>query len=718
MDEAPIEPSDYHDIARVSAPAVSPDGATVAFCRQVPDDGESHERTVYTVPADGSGEPRRFTASEGEDAEPAWSPSGDRLAFVSDRGTEGIPQLRIVPAGGGESEQVTDVPGGVSDVAWAPDGSAIAFTQETTPDERAAGHDRAAPDDHEREEPDPRVIDRTVYRAFESYFDGARSHVYVVEVDGTSPAGDGDGDGDDPGTAVTRVTDGEYDHVAPAWGDADTLYCAVKRGTDHEHGDPDDDETYAIEAYDLAAEDPEPEPVTETTTWLPELAATADGRVAYTWTPEDRMSMRQTEIEVYDRATGETTRLTDGLDRTVAAVLVDAGIAWGPDERRVYFATPDEGRFPLRRADADGVEVAVGAETLSGFDVAGDTIAVTQSTSAHPGDVYAGALGAGNGDGPADLTRLSAVNADYLATHRVGEPEELRFGSDGHEIQGWVLTPPGFEGDGDGEADEAYPLVVEIHGGPHAMWTTAGSMWQEYQALAAAGYVVFWCNPRGSTGYGEAFATAIERDWGAVTSADVLAGADLVAARDGVDADQQFVTGGSFGGFMTAWLVGHTDRFAGAVTQRGVYDLASFYGSTDAAYKLVEGDFDTVPEAEPAFLFEQSPVSAAGDVETPTLIMHAEADYRVPICNGEYLFRLLRKHGVDTRLVRYPREGHELSRAGEPDHVVDRLERIVRWFDGYSTHHDAERALDREPGAGLSAGGDDDGNATGDDPDA
>jgi dipeptidyl aminopeptidase/acylaminoacyl peptidase len=197
---------------------------------------------------------------------------------------------------------------------------------------------------------------------------------------------------------------------------------------------------------------------------------------------------------------------------------------------------------------------------------------------------------------------------------------------------------------------------------------------------------------------------ANERDWGKVTSEDVLAGVDHVAGRDYVDETQQFVTGGSFGGFVTGWLVGHTDRFDAAVAQRGVYELNSFYGSTDA-FHLVEWDFDATPWADPEFLWNHSPAAHADGVGTPTLVIHADEDYRVPVNNGELFHLFLRKQGVDTRLVRYPREGHELSRSGEPGHVVDRLERIVRWFDGYAECHDVPRALDRGD-EGLSAGGD------------
>ncbi|MGM0606636.1 MAG: alpha/beta hydrolase family protein, partial [Halobacteriota archaeon] len=295
-------------------------------------------------------------------------------------------------------------------------------------------------------------------------------------------------------------------------------------------------------------------------------------------------------------------------------------------------------------------------------------------------------------------TRLSALNETYLQTREVREPEELRYESDDGEVDlhGWFLTPPGFD------PDEQYPLIVEIHGGPHAMWSTSGTMWHEFQTLAARGYCVFWSNPRGSTGYGEEYATAIERDWGERTMSDVLAGVDRVCDREYVDETNAFVTGGSFGGFMTGWIVGHTDVFEGAVAQRGVFDLSSFYGSTDA-FKLVEYDFGTTPWEEPQFLWDQSPIGTVAEVETPTLVIHSDNDYRVPVNNGEMFYLCLKKNGVETRLVRYPREGHELSRSGEPAHVVDRIERIARWFDGYSEHHDAPRALDRGD-EGLSGG--------------
>jgi len=680
--------ADFMDLVQVSDPQLSPDGERVAFVRTVPADDESYESTVCVARLGGDGDAetgrvRRLTATDGRDEAPRWSPDGSRLAFTSTReDREERAQLWVLPVDGDEATLVTDVAGAVSSPAWSPDGTQVAFAQRSTPGERECGLDldvagAVDPDEtYEREPPDPRVIDRLIYRADASYFDGTRSHVYVADVETGS---------------VERLTEGDVDFRGPDWGDDSTLYYLVEYRDGAEGGGSADDSTrYDVVAHDTGTGGTET--LVETTDWKPEIAATGDGRVAYTYKPAARTTLRQREVCVHDSATGETVTVTDGLDRTV-----EGRPRWDPDGRELYFLTPDEGDVVLRRVAADGArgvdepEVVVGEGHLTGFSVGDDAVAFVRSAWDHRGDVFAATRGG------AEVRRLTEVNADYLGARTLSEPEEVRFASDdGTEIQGWVLTPP------DADPDRTYPLAVEIHGGPHAMWSTSGTMWHEFQTLAARGYVVFWCNPRGSTGYGEAFMAANECDWGDVTMADVLAGVDLVAERPYVDEDDLFVTGGSFGGYMTGWIVGHTGRFRAAVAQRGVYELSSFYGSTDA-FKLVEWDFGTVPWEEPAFLWERSPAAYAAEVTTPTLVIHADADYRVPVNNGELFYLFLARNGVETRLVRYPRDGHELSRSGEPGHVVDRLERIVRWFDGYSDHHDVPPALERGDD-GLTAG--------------
>ena len=666
-----IEAADYHDIVQVEDPRIAPDGERVAFIRKEPKNDDEYEQTVYVVPTGGD-EPRRFTLADGRDKEPRWSPSGDRLAFVSNRGEDDRVQLWIVPTDGGEGRQVTSVVGKASSIAWSPDGTRIAFVQHVTEEDREEDRDLDVPDEYESEKPDPRVIDRTVYRSAQRYFDGRRSHVYVVDLES--------------GDELERITHEDYDHNSPEWGDETTLYYTVRR----DEPDPDDSYEYDIVAYDT--ETGETETVHTSSGWATGLAATADGRVAYPFTEEEQASLQPTELEVVDAETGEVLRPTAGLDRTLG---YSGAPQWGPNEELLYFNTPDEGAGTLWRVhyeetDPDPV-IREEWASLDGFHVGEDLVAFVRSEWDHPGDVFVSTRGG------AEEHRLTRVNADYLDERAVCQPEELRYENDGVDLQGWVLTPPDFD------PDEQYPLAVEVHGGPHAMWTTSGTVWHEFQTLAARGYVVFWSNPRGSSGYGEEHMAAIERDWGNVTMSDVMAGVEEVADREYVDESQAFLTGGSFGGYMTSWMVGQTDFFEAAVAQRGVYDLTGFYGSTDGAYTLVEGDFDTTPWEEPAFLWEHSPTGHAHKVSTPTLVLHSDDDYRTPVCTAELFYRILRKHGVDTRMVRYPGEGHELSRSGQPGHVVDRIERIVRWFDGYSEYHDVPPALERDDDAGLTA---------------
>ena len=682
-----VTAADYEQLVRPVEPAVSPDGDRVAYVRRVPDDDEGYERTVYVASDDGD---RRFTLREGGDSDPQFSPSGDRLAFTSTRGADDdTRQLWVVPTDGGEARQVTNVVGGVASVAWGPDGDRVAFLQQVTDEDREADRDLSRPAEYEPDQPDPRVIDRTVYRSAERYFDGRRTEVYVADLTEAEPE-----------DAVSRITDGGDDHGSVSWGGTTTLYYTRSVGED-----PDDSTAYEIVAYDTVEG-------TETTLYQTTgieagMTATADGRIAHLYSPEEQSSIQQTDVHVYDRESDTVRDLTGELDRTVGY----AGVPhWDAEEEAVLFTTADEGGNAVWRVPADASEAPerhYRGTSLDGFAVDGGRIAVVESEWDHPGDVFlldtdgTTQTAGGSADAGVERERLTRVNESYLSDVTVSEPEPITYESEQGDVDGWVLRPPEFD------PEETYPLAVEVHGGPHAMWTTSGTMWHEFQTLAARGYVVFWSNPRGSTGYGAEYMQAIERDWGAVTAEDVLAGVDLVTDREYVDETNVFLTGGSFGGYMTGWLVGTTDRFAAAVAQRGVFDLTGFYGSTDFAYRLVEGDYDTTPWEEPDFLWEQSPVGHAHEVDTPTLVVHSDNDYRTPANTAELFHRILRKHGVDTRLVRYPDEGHELSRSGEPDRVVDRIERIARWFDGYSEHHDADRALDRPDDDGLSADEDD-----------
>ena len=248
---------------------------------------------------------------------------------------------------------------------------------------------------------------------------------------------------------------------------------------------------------------------------------------------------------------------------------------------------------------------------------------------------------------------------------------------DGTPIDGWLIKPP--------ESDaEPLPLAVNIHGGPAGMWgPSEPTLWLEWQHHAASGYAVFFCNPRGSGGYGDAFMVANHPDWGDGPQSDVLAGVDLLIERGIADPDRLALSGGSYGGYLTAWIVGHDTRFKAAVAQRGVYHMLAFHGTTDIPW-FMTSNMQAEPWEDPARYWEKSPLAYAHQITTPLLIIHSEQDYRVPIAEGEQLFATIKRAGqTPVELVRYPREGHELSRSGEPKHIIDRLERIIAWFDRY-----------------------------------
>jgi dipeptidyl aminopeptidase/acylaminoacyl peptidase len=293
---------------------------------------------------------------------------------------------------------------------------------------------------------------------------------------------------------------------------------------------------------------------------------------------------------------------------------------------------------------------------------------------ARPSDVYA-ARADGRGE-----RRLSALNDSLLAAVYVADYEEIRYPSyDGTAVHGWFLRPIGYT------AGTRYPLAVQIHGGPHAMWGPGeASMWLEYQMLAGAGYTVFLSNPRGSGGYGEASLQSIHRDWGTPPARDILTGADSIIARGLADPERQVVTGGSYAGYMTAWLIAHEapERFRAAVAARGVYDLAGWYGGSNT-WRLFEGEFGTTPWEDPEITRAQSPLTYVASIRTPLLLLHADTDFRTTIATAEALYRALKVLGREVEFVRYPREGHELTRSGEPAHRVDHMLRTLEYFERY-----------------------------------
>ena len=711
-EKRPVTAEDLYRISQIEDPQFSPDGRWIAFVRVTVDKmGNGYHRNIWLIDRADHTPSVQLTRGN-KDTSPRWSPDGTQLAFVSARADR--PQVYVlrVAAPGGEARVVTKMETGAGAPAWSPDGRQIAFLCSVNAEERAredSGESDEPPRDEleqkhrkerkehdEKERWDPSFMWRIPYRAGTSFLTDRYAQIYVTDAasadesagSDTTPGGaaaanqhPGTVDRSPGGPHAKRLTNTDADHGTPRWSaDGQSIYTT--RAVD-----PNADEPFRERAvFRVSVETGESERASETGYTYFDVKISPDGsnlamiRVRNT----DARSLLENvpELVVQGVEDGVVTPVAAELDRSIAA------FDWAADSRSLTFAVESEGFTPLLRATLQATAmttVCEGALLASALSVASDgSVAFAASTPVAPTELWLAGAGvpAGPGDShagagvPAGARRLTDFNRSWLDEVIVQEPHELWFETpSGNRIQGWYLLPVGYE---DGAH---YPLALNIHGGPHVMWSSAmPSMFHEWQFHAASGYVAFFCNPRGSAGYGEAFQHALHKAWGDVAYEDIMAGVETLLARGFVDDKRMAITGGSYGGYMTAWIIGHTDRFAAAVSQRGVYNLSSFYGTSDVP-SLISGEFDAEPWEEPEVLWHHSPLAYAHKIKTPTLILHSENDYRVPIEQAEQLFAFIRRSGGTVEMWRYPRDGHELSRSGEPKHRQSRLERMVEWFD-------------------------------------
>ena len=680
MTEHYLGSSDLFKIATLSDPRFSPDGQWLAYVRTQPDlQNNAYRSAIWLTPASG-GRLRQFTSGTKRDSAPRWSPDGKWMAFVSTRGGEKAkPQIYLIPTDGGEARQLTKMEHGAGEPAWSPDSRHLAFTSRMSEEEMAVEdeHDPNQPVDpeelerraeekerKEKERTDPRVIRRFAYRAETSYFDDRTAQLYILEIEESTGNAKGE---------PRRLTHDGRNYSDPQWmPDGSDLLAVVSRQPGQ------DDFSYYTDLVRVALDDCEVTLLTGIDTADRGPRPSPDGQwIAYNSQPVANYSTANLEIKLLPVAGGEPRLLTAELD----CHAVD--LEWMPDSQSLCFLAVERGRVDLRCVPVGGgsVDVLLTAEReMQAFSLSPDGMRAgfVASTDRAPSDLYLATL-----DGSHER-RLTEVNADWLATKTLGEVDDLWFESaDGTPIQGWIVKPPDFS------PTDKYPMILSIHGGPHVMWSRhEPTMWHEWQVLAARGYVVFACNPRGSDGYGQGFRAATLNRWGEADLPDLQAGIEQVTSLGYVDPERIVVTGGSYGGYMTAWVIGHDDRFKAAVAQRGVYDLTSFYSTSDIPV-LTEWEFEATPWGNPQLLWKHSPLAYVENIRTPLLLVHSENDFRAPIPAAEGLFVALRRLKRKVEMVRYPRDGHELSRSGEPKHRVDRLDRIADWFDKYVKDDDA-----------------------------
>jgi dipeptidyl aminopeptidase/acylaminoacyl peptidase len=466
-----------------------------------------------------------------------------------------------------------------------------------------------------------------------------------------------------------RLTSGETNYLAPTWKkDGSELIATHARRPEH---------TEIEYWYDLVRVDARPAQVAHEV--LPIYATkfnhihpvvSPDGKwVAFMRRDAEQPEFHDNILCIAPIEGGAVIELTASLDRSVEQIV------WSRDSLSLFFMLLSNGTSNLYRAHIENraiEQLTDRQQDITSFDVDQDgRLIFAASTPADPSALYMR-----ENDG--SIVTLSKPNAGFLQEHFVCSVEEMRHPSDAYAIQGWVIKPPDFD------PAKKYPLALEIHGGPSAMWTAATrSMWHEWQILAQHGYVVYFCNPRGSDGYGQAFLEANRADWGDGPMHDILRGVDQLVAQGYIDTDRMALTGGSYGGYLTAWIIGRDHRFKAAVAQRGVYNLISMRGTTDIPY-FNDRESGTTPWQDVGALWRMSPVALAPLVQTPLLMEHSEQDYRVPISQAEELYLALRTFKKEVELIRWPREGHELSRGGEPKHRVERIKRIIQWFDRFT----------------------------------
>ncbi len=654
----PITAEDLLTLQNVGDVQISPDGAQVAFVRTITDTDKNKYRSgIWLVPADGSRPPRQFTGGMWNDSSPRWSPDGTQIAFISDRRDE-TAQIFLIASDGGEAQALTTLePGGIQGLHWSPDGSKLAFLYRATP----ANYTKKAVEDRKEKglSSPPRVHTHLFYRldGF-GYFDGEYWQAAVV----------------DAVTGETRVlTSGAFSCSSVTWSpDGKTLAFLSDRRPD---GDalPDADTqvwTVPIEGGELT-QIPSPNGDKSSLTWSP-----AGSQFAYTGNPDalDQWGTNNERVFVLPVTGGEAQDLTDQTDKAVGALAIsDVGggggesLVWSADGAALYFPVSENGDVRLCKLAADGgdlVYLTAANQVVGSFSISGETFAAPVSKPTAPGEVFVG---------DRQISHLDQPWLDAISL-QTPEPFAVPNGSGG-VVPGWFLTPPDFQANGNA------PLVLYVHGGPHLQY--GNMLFHELQWLAAQGYVIAYANPRGSKGYGEAHTKAIKGDWGGPALADVESVANEAIKRGYADPNKTAIMGGSYGGYLTAWAVGHTDRFTCAIADRLVNDLPSMAGTCDfpwshgTYYKGNAWD-------DPSDLWHHSPLAYAGKINTPLLLIHSDGDLRCPVSQAEELFAALRLQRKPVEFVRYPTEtSHGLSRNGPPDLRLDRLQRNLAWLNRY-----------------------------------
>ncbi len=633
----------YLQMEGVGGPVISPDGTRVVYTRNWVDSvNDSRESELWIMNVDGS---RKRKLADGSGA--VWSPDGTRIAYTAAGEPKGAQiWVRWMDAEGAAS-QITHVDESPGSITWAPDGDSIAFNM-LVPSSRAWPIEMPDRPDGAEWTQSPRIVERAVYkRDRQGFIEEGHRHVYVVSA---------------TGGPVRQLSQGDYNYGAPSWSpDGATMYFSGNLSQDWEH----EWRQSAVYALDVASG--ATRQLTDRSGSESGPLVSPDGEwVAFTGIHLVEQTYIERQLYVMRTDGSDMRSVTPALDRS------PSGARWSHDSSGLFFTVSREGTRNFWFVPADGgeppVQLTQGSQMLTVTSVSDTGIAVAlNSTPTRPVDIYSFDV-----NNPDQMTRLTHINDNLLASIKLGEVEEVWYKStDDLDVQGWIVKPPDFD------PSQKYPLMLAIHGGPHGMYNVGFNFgWQNH---AANGYVVLYTNPRGSSGYGTEFGNAINRAYPDKDYDDLMNGVDRVIADGYVDEDNMYVYGCSGGGVLTAWVVGHTDRFAAASSNCPVINWLSFVGTTDGIgwYR----NFDNYPWDDPSEHLRRSPLMYIGNVTTPTMLMTGVNDLRTPISQTEEFYSALQVMRVPTAMIRFNDEWHGTS--SKPSNYLRTQLYLRHWFERY-----------------------------------
>ncbi|MEH6939934.1 S9 family peptidase [Bacillus sp. JJ664] len=655
----PITAEDLCKFKFVGDPQLSPKKDKIAYVlTNVDQEKNGYYSYIYITDLNGDG--RKYTShyikeNLVKDVAPKWSPDGTKLAFRSNR--TGKNQVWLLHIDGGEAIQLTDVKQGIGDFTWSPDGNQLALT--------INGEFELSNEEEKKEDKsDVKVITRLRYkRDGVGIYSDEHKHVYLFDI---------------RSKAYRKITDGEHDFSQPRFTqDGKSLYYIGTKAEDKEWG-----YLPAIWKFDIDAN--EETLFYQANGYIMAPSFSPDGKwLAVVGHARGERSQGNANVLLFSIETGELTNLTETFDYTVGNLVgVDAKydtaeqrLIWDQASTTIYFNATVGGDCQLFRVNLDGEvssSLSPNNSVVTSYDIVSDDQAILVLATPHStGDLVSQDLHDMN-----KVSNLTDWNQALFDEVFLSSPENFHYKStDNKEIEGWIMKPYDFE------KGKKYPLILQIHGGPATAY--GNGLHHEMQLMASKGYVVLYTNPRGSQGYGHEFVNAVIGDYGGMDYEDIMAGLDYgLENYDYIDHDNLFVTGGSYGGYMTNVIVTRTERFKAAVTQRSICNWHSFYGTSDIGFFFTEWQHGHADLWDDAIkLLEISPLHYARKVKTPILIMHSEQDLRCPIEQAEQWYVALKRLGVETKLVRFPDENHDLSRSGKPKHRLERLQYLIGWFD-------------------------------------